>query len=559
MSYDGIRKNYENYAENDISAFAFINPYIQKAKKEKKYPELFQAYRDAVFYSKSNSRKITYADSCLDAAYKSGSDDRVATAYVLKGSVYYAKMRSYKAALDEYLMAYKYSKNTGDLYLKYKIAYHLGVVKNYLGYYDEALELFKPSIAFFESESKNKNLHQFQIFNNRKGYLNSLHQIIICYRNKGNYEKADSLINIGLRQTFNNRDFVQERSYFLKCKGLLEYHNNNYQAAINYLQQSLSLMKNDFAWAAVDFLYIGKSHLALGNEHLAITNFKKIDSIFEKSNFILPEIRENYELLINYYKDKNDAKNQLFYTTQLLKADSLISQDFAYLSPKVHREYDTTTLLDEKGKLEKANSWGIFFIILLLLSTVFLAVILYKKYQKEKIILQKYALLQKKLQNQDYILENRFSNDNIQDRKTVHVAETLKKILLEKLKKFEENKDFNQKGLTIQKLAAQLETNSIYLSQVIKEYRGMTFNKYVTNLRIRNITYLLYEKRIYLNYTIESLAKECGIASRQNFSDLFYEINGIRPTDFIRKRKKQLENKADNESLKDVPGLLPDN
>lgn len=559
LSYDGIRKNYENYAENDISAFAFINPYIQKAKKEKKYPELFQAYRDAVFYSKSNSRKITYADSCLDAAYKSGSDDRVATAYVLKGSVYYAKMRSYKAALDEYLMAYKYSKNTGDLYLKYKIAYHLGVVKNYLGYYDEALELFKPSIAFFESESKNKNLHQFQIFNNRKGYLNSLHQIIICYRNKGNYEKADSLINIGLRQTFNNRDFVQERSYFLKCKGLLEYHNNNYQAAINYLQQSLSLMKNDFAWAAVDFLYIGKSHLALGNEHLAITNFKKIDSIFEKSNFILPEIRENYELLINYYKDKNDAKNQLFYTTQLLKADSLISQDFAYLSPKVHREYDTTTLLDEKGKLEKANSWGIFFIILLLLSTVFLAIILYKKYQKEKIILQKYALLQKKLQNQDYILENRFSNDNIQDRKTVHVAETLKKILLEKLKKFEENKDFNQKGLTIQKLAAQLETNSIYLSQVIKEYRGMTFNKYVTNLRIRNITYLLYEKRIYLNYTIESLAKECGIASRQNFSDLFYEINGIRPTDFIRKRKKQLENKADNESLKDVPGLLPDN
>ena len=559
LSYDGIRKNYENYAENDISAFAFINPYIQKAKKEKKYPELFQAYRDAVFYSKSNSRKITYADSCLDAAYKSGSDDRVATAYVLKGSVYYAKMRSYKAALDEFLMAYKYSKNTGDLYLKYKIAYHLGVVKNYLGYYDEALELFKPSIAFFESESKNKNLHHFQIFNNRKGYLNSLHQIIICYRNKGNYEKADSLINIGLRQTFNNRDFVQERSYFLKCKGLLEYHNNNYQAAINYLQQSLSLMKNDFAWAAVDFLYIGKSHLALGNEHLAITNFKKIDSIFEKSNFILPEIRENYELLINYYKDKNDAKNQLFYTTQLLKADSLISQDFAYLSPKVHREYDTTTLLDEKGKLEKANSWGIFFIILLLLSTVFLAVILYKKYQKEKIILQKYALLQKKLQNQDYILENRFSNDKIQDRKTVHVAETLKKILLEKLKKFEENKDFNQKGLTIQKLAAQLETNSIYLSQVIKEYRGMTFNKYVTNLRIRNITYLLYEKRIYLNYTIESLAKECGIASRQNFSDLFYEINGIRPTDFIRKRKKQLENKADNESLKDVPGLLPDN
>jgi AraC-like DNA-binding protein len=67
----------------------------------------------------------------------------------------------------------------------------------------------------------------------------------------------------------------------------------------------------------------------------------------------------------------------------------------------------------------------------------------------------------------------------------------------------------------------------------------------------------MFEKNIYLNYTIDTLAKECGIASRQNFSDLFYEINGIRPTDFIRKRKKELENNNGNFSpLGRLHGLL---
>ncbi len=561
MSYENYRKGYENYSENDTRAFSYINPYIKKAKTEKKYPELFQAYRDAVFYSKSWDKKLIYADSCLDAAYKSSSDDRISTAYVLKGSIYYAKMKKYKPALDEYLMAYKYSKNTGDNYLKNKVSYHLGVVKNYLGYNEEALELFKECVAYFETESNNTKSHKFQIFNNTKGYLNSLHQMIICYRNLKNYAKVDSLTNIGLLKTFNEPDFSQERGYFLKSKGLSEYSNNKYDSAIDYLTQSLDLIKEDFAWKSVDYFYIGKSYLALKNENLAISNFKKIDSIFSKQDFILPELRENYEILINHYKGKNDAKQQLFYTTQLLKADSIISRDFAYLSPKVHREYDTNALLEEKGKLEKANIWSSVFITFLAFLAAFLIFTLYKKFKKEKDILQKYFLLQEKLQNHNYTRPENIvptvSSVNHDDKKT-HIAETIKEELLYKLKIFEEKKQFTQKGLTIQKLAIQLDTNSNYLSHVINEHKGMNFNKYLGDLRIRHITKLLFEKNVYLNYTIDTLAKECGIASRQNFSDLFFEINGIRPTDFIRNRKKELDN-SNYQAMGNIPGLISEN
>ena len=51
----------------------------------------------------------------------------------------------------------------------------------------------------------------------------------------------------------------------------------------------------------------------------------------------------------------------------------------------------------------------------------------------------------------------------------------------------------------------------------------------------------MYENPQYLRLKIQGLANECGISSRQNFSDLFLEINNIRPTDFIKQRRKELE------------------
>ncbi len=558
-SYENYRKKYELYPENDGRAFSHINIYLNKAKKEKKYAELFQVYRDAVFFSKSNDKKLQYADSCLDAAYKSASDDRISTAYVLKGSIYYAKLKKYKPALDEYLMAYKYSKNTGDVYLKYKVAYHLGVVKNYLGYHEEALELFKDCLSYFEAGAKDQSLHVNQIFNNEKGYLNSLHQTIVCYRYLNDLKKSDSLTEIGLLKTFNNSDFLQERSYFLKSKGVLEYSNSRYSAAIDFLKQSLSLIRDDFAWTSVDYFYIGKSYMALGKQDAAISNFKKIDSIFIKHSFILPELRENYEILINHYKRQRDPEKQLYYTTQLLKADSIIARDFAYLSLKIHREYDTNALMDEKGRLEKANTWSGILIACLGITAVALSVILLKRKKREKEKLDNYLLLEEKLRTNNYLQSQpaSISTPNILEDKKNMVTYTITKDLLIKLKRFEEKKQFTQKGLTIQKLAVQFETNSNYLSHVINEQKGMNFNKYLGELRIRHITCLLFEKNIYLNYTIETLARECGIASRQNFSDLFYEINGIRPTDFIRKRKKEIEN-MEYSKLENIPSLISD-
>lgn len=91
-------------------------------------------------------------------------------------------------------------------------------------------------------------------------------------------------------------------------------------------------------------------------------------------------------------------------------------------------------------------------------------------------------------------------------------------------------------------MAAQFNTNTTYLSTFINESKGVNFKNYLNNLRIDYITNLMNTDKNYLKYTIEALAEKCGIASRQNFSDLFYEINGMRPTDFIKKKKEEQKN-----------------
>ncbi len=97
--------------------------------------------------------------------------------------------------------------------------------------------------------------------------------------------------------------------------------------------------------------------------------------------------------------------------------------------------------------------------------------------------------------------------------------------------------------MTQNTLASQLKTNTYYLSTFINENKGMNFNQYIAELRINYITKLLYTQKKFLNYTTVSLARECGIATRQSFSDLFFEINGIRPTDFIKKRREEIDNR----------------
>lgn len=66
-------------------------------------------------------------------------------------------------------------------------------------------------------------------------------------------------------------------------------------------------------------------------------------------------------------------------------------------------------------------------------------------------------------------------------------------------------------------------------AQLFRQYTGANFPKYVNNLRLDYAARMLRE---YPEYTVDAIAKSCGMATVQTFHRLFLEKFGVTPTEF---------------------------
>lgn len=113
------------------------------------------------------------------------------------------------------------------------------------------------------------------------------------------------------------------------------------------------------------------------------------------------------------------------------------------------------------------------------------------------------------------------------------IPEKTELVILEKLKKFENSKQFLNPDLSLNSLAKEFNTNTSYLSEIINKHIGKNFKTYINELRIRYITQKMQENPEYLTYKISYLADEAGFISRTSFTTIFKSVTGISPSVFI--------------------------
>lgn len=538
--YYSIRQKFESLGFDDPTAIPYIKEYIAKAKRENNLAELASGYGYFSTYSKDPSIKMIYADSAVIFAKKGGDNQEIGYQLMGKGIIYYSNFRQYQHALQQYLEAYKYLQNPTDAFgehQKYKNLYHVAVTQSYLGNYGEAISKLKECINFYKPATFSKE-HPNNIYNFKKGYINSLVQLASCYQSVGNFDEVERLLKEGF-ENLPVKEFENETAYLLQIRGINNFYNDKLQNAVKDFADAKKRLtsEDDFGRLIINNLYEAKTYDKLGEKDKAIALFKQNDSIFNKHNFLFPQTREGYEYLINYYKNNSDKNNQLYYTTQLLEVDKVLENDFKFLSAKIHKEFDTEELVSEKNKLQSHNSLLQYLVYGLgILSLLFLGLLLVLRNRAKKIKI-KYAELEAEYQHTKQKLDP--ENDKVNERPKTAVTDKNWEVLA-LLQDFEKGNKFTQKGLTVSQLAEELNIGPSELSRIINEHKGVNFSKYLSGLRIDYITKLLFEDRKYLEYKIEALALECGIASRQNFSDLFTEINGMRPKDFIALRRKEL-------------------
>lgn len=521
-SYDYLFERIEAAQENRLKQELYLKYFLDKSKTEKNSEEVVNGYKNYLHYA-PEKLKLRYADSMIYAAKKSKDNALIGSAYLSKGIVYYGQ-KKHKYALDNYLIADNYISKTGDKYLIYKVKYNIGNIKYYLGFYDEAISLFTECRDFFKEK-------------NERAYLNSLHLLGLCYNKIGNYGLCSEINQKGREEGIrlgNN----EMKDYFIHSEGINQYSKNNYAAAIQKINQSLpGISKNkDFANMSVGYFYIGKSYWELRKTEKALSYFMKVDRIFDDKQYIRPDLRENYELIIKYYKSKKDQPKQLYYIEKLLKVDSVLDNNFRYLSSRVRKVYDTNILVKDKKEIEdlfnKRKHNDLVFIgitVLLFLIVLFMA---YRHIRNKDIYRQNFEQAMKQ-NDPNQKLEVKNGHNGIDDINKDTVA-----LILKQLEKFERDKKFLEKDLTSIKLAAVFNSNPKYLSKIIYHFRGKKFTNYIADLKIDYIISLLKEDKKVRKYSNIALAEEAGFSSTQRFTIAFHAKAGCPPSYFIEELNK---------------------
>jgi len=133
--------------------------------------------------------------------------------------------------------------------------------------------------------------------------------------------------------------------------------------------------------------------------------------------------------------------------------------------------------------------------------------------------------------------------DKKEPSKKITISTETEQVILAKLKKFESSSKYTNKDMSLATLAAQLDVNTKYLSEVINKHYHDNFNTYINRLRINYIIEKLKNEPEYLNYKISYLAEESGFSSHSSFATVFKSITGIAPTVFIELIGKEVNQK----------------
>ncbi|MBF7092619.1 helix-turn-helix domain-containing protein [Flavobacterium sp. ALJ2] len=501
----------------------YLLSFLIKAKAEENWEELSNAYKNYVHYA-PEMLKLKYADSMVIAAKRSKSNEIIGSAYLSKGIAYYGQKRL-SEAMDIYLVADDYIKKTNDKYLIYKTKYYIGQIKLYLGYYEEAIAIFQECISHF----KNTNV---------RAYLNSLHSLGVCYNKVGNYGLCTSVNETGIAYGIKTGN-LDMKPYFIHSEGVNQSMLHNYAIGIEKIQSSLPDIREnkDFSNETVGYFYIGKSYWGLNDKEKALVYFEKVDKSFIDRGYIRPDLREAYELMISYYKDKNMLPEQLRYVEKLLEVDKKLHVTYAHLQGKIRKEYDTKELVQEQQKLKDSlNNRKYNDEIFISIIGVMILIIVYgivRHFKNKKEARKKYEKLLQKIED---VEKARASKGDDTD---FSISKNAEEAVLQRLQKFENSKKFLEKDLNLTKLASYFNTNTKYLSLIIARHRNKKFNEYINSLKVDNIAQRIRNDKVLQNYTHDALAEEAGFSTTRRFAKSFLLYTGITPKYFIEELKME--------------------
>lgn len=207
-----------------------------------------------------------------------------------------------------------------------------------------------------------------------------------------------------------------------------------------------------------------------------------------------------------------------------------------------------STISKQKKQYLASSSKQTVIYILSFLALAVLGIVLFLRYKKQKQIqIQKIESVLEQLkarQNQPETIpltatessktEEAEETEDDKEEVIALMSPEAEEKLLEKLHDFEQKQLYLERKVSLSYVAAQVETNTKYLSYIIKKHKGKDFNKYINDLRINYIVQKINDNPVYRQYKINVLAEETGFSSHSKFATVFKSTVGVSPSEFIK-------------------------
>lgn len=121
------------------------------------------------------------------------------------------------------------------------------------------------------------------------------------------------------------------------------------------------------------------------------------------------------------------------------------------------------------------------------------------------------------------------------------MPEETERRLLKGLEDFQQSDLFLDSELSFSSLATRLNTNTKYLSYLIKVHKKTDFTSYINELRVNYIVEKLKNNREWRHYKISALAVTAGFSSHSQFAAVFKTFTGLTPSVFVKYLEKLQE------------------
>ena len=316
-----------------------------------------------------NNLDSLQSDSLIRIAvdyYKEGNDPVKAG----KSCYYYGKTMVIKGqeseAMEAYLKALTFLKETGEYKLQGLIFEHIGYLNLGQGMHEQAINNYRESIYYYE------------LAGDSIGEVYGCRNVARTYFAKQNNDSADWYANRGLFLLSDTTN--QVRSSLFQLLGLIAKDNKQYTEAIDYFVSAIksSKDKND---GLRYYLSLGRTYMDMRRFTLAEKCFnhcRNTDDEFILSGALgylclLKREEGNYKQAF-LYKEKSDS------LLEIVRNDELKVQ---LLTLQKKYEADKLILENRQIKLEKEKQTYFYLVIILLVSGVSFCFI--KKYKKKKL------------------------------------------------------------------------------------------------------------------------------------------------------------------------------